>query len=119
MTVNSKNRSLTNFLMKAFYRISIILLILMIAVPTNGQSSKRKIKTISGRNVKIKNLDKFIKTTMDSLQIPGLSIAIINDAEVVYHRLFGVKNIETKEPVDNETIFEAASLSKPLFTYFF
>jgi len=55
---------------------------------------------------------------MDSIKMPGLSIAIINDAKIVYHKTFGVSNIESKEPVTNESLFEAASLSKPLFAYF-
>lgn len=105
--------------MKTIRYLAIILLILTITKRTNGQSSNKKIKTVSDRKIKVKALDELIKKTMDSLAIPGLSIAIINDAELVYHRVFGVKNMETKEPVDNETIFEAASLSKPVFAYFF
>ncbi len=49
--------------------------------------------------------------------IPGLSIALIRDAEVAWSRGFGVKNVETKEAVDDNTVFEAASLSKPVFAY--
>lgn len=105
--------------MKILRYIAIILLMLTIAEQAEAQSSKKRIRTISDRKVKVKELDKLIKNTMDSWEIPGLSIAIINDTELVYHRVFGTKNMETKEPVDNETIFEAASLSKPVFAYFF
>jgi CubicO group peptidase (beta-lactamase class C family) len=49
--------------------------------------------------------------------IPGLSIALIRDASVAWSRGFGVKNSETKDPVDDNTVFEAASLSKPVFAY--
>ncbi len=49
--------------------------------------------------------------------IPGLSIALVRDAEVAWAHGFGVKNAETKEPVDDNTVFEAASLSKPVFAY--
>jgi CubicO group peptidase (beta-lactamase class C family) len=104
--------------MKTLRLITSILFILTITGQTNGQSTHKKIKTISDRKVKVKELDNLIKKTMDSLEIPGLSIAIINDAELVYHRVFGVKNRETSEPVDEETTFEAASLSKPVFAYF-
>lgn len=50
--------------------------------------------------------------------IQWLSLAIINEAEIVYHNTFGVCNIESQEPVTKQTIFEVASLSKPLFAYF-
>jgi CubicO group peptidase (beta-lactamase class C family) len=55
---------------------------------------------------------------MDSTGVPGLSIAIINDEKIIYHRSFGLTNLETQMPVSNTTLFEAASLSKPLFAYF-
>ncbi len=83
-----------------------------------GQSDKRYIKTVSGKPVSISQLDNHIKKIMDSITMPGLSIAIINNAEVVYHNTFGVINIKGKSPVTKKTIFEAASLSKPLFAYF-
>jgi CubicO group peptidase (beta-lactamase class C family) len=34
-----------------------------------------------------------------------------------WRRGFGVKDSASKEPVDNDTIFEAASMSKPVFAY--
>lgn len=105
--------------MKTFQFIILSTLVLIIANPCNGQPPVNSIKTISERTIDVKDLNTFIEKTMDSLKIPGLSIAIINDANLVYHQSFGVKDIETKEPVDNETIFEGASLSKPLFAYFF
>jgi CubicO group peptidase (beta-lactamase class C family) len=49
--------------------------------------------------------------------VPGLSIALIRDGRVAWHRGFGVKNADTKEPVSDSTVFEAASLSKPVFAY--
>lgn len=85
---------------------------------TQAQTRNRSIKAVSGRPVKISELDKLITKTIDSLGIPGVAIGIINDAELVYHRTFGVANTETQAPVTHETLFEGASLSKPLFAYF-
>ena len=62
-------------------------------------------------------LDAFLAKKMEELKIPGLSIAVINDSDIVYHRSQGVTNNSTMEKVDNQTIFEAASMSKPVFTY--
>jgi CubicO group peptidase (beta-lactamase class C family) len=50
--------------------------------------------------------------------MPALSIAIINNSEIAYHRVFGITHNEKKSPVTKETIFEGASLSKPIFAYF-
>jgi CubicO group peptidase (beta-lactamase class C family) len=54
---------------------------------------------------------------MAEADIPGLSIAVIRDSKVIWTRAFGVTNSETKTPVNDNTVFEAASLTKPLFAY--
>src|SRR5262249_49289907 len=62
-------------------------------------------------------LDRFVRAYLEYYKIPGISIAVIKDFEVVYHRGFGVKNTATREPVDDDTVFEAASMTKPVFAY--
>lgn len=49
--------------------------------------------------------------------VPGLGIGIIDDARLAWRRGFGVKDAAAKEPVDDDTMFEAASMSKPVFAY--
>jgi len=49
--------------------------------------------------------------------VPGLSIALIKDGTVAWQHGFGVMDSRTKKPVTDETVFEAASLSKPVFAY--
>lgn len=61
--------------------------------------------------------EKRIPELMVAARIPGLSIAMIRDGKVAWHRGFGVANAETRAPVTDDTIFEAASLSKPVFAY--
>jgi len=65
----------------------------------------------------IDDLEKQIPQLMAEAKVPGVSIAIIKDAKVIWRRSFGVKDIATLEPVDNDTLFEAASTSKPVFAY--
>lgn len=54
---------------------------------------------------------------MEWANVPGLSIALIKDGKLAWARGFGVRDANTKSPVDADTIFPAASLSKPVFTY--
>ena len=49
--------------------------------------------------------------------VPGVGIAVARRGKVVWHRSFGVKNIETRDPVTDNTLFEAASMTKPAFAY--
>jgi CubicO group peptidase (beta-lactamase class C family) len=49
--------------------------------------------------------------------VPAVSMALVVDGKLYWHKAFGVKDFESKAPVDNDTIFEAASTSKPVFAY--
>ncbi|UDL89077.1 beta-lactamase family protein [Mesorhizobium sp. PAMC28654] len=49
--------------------------------------------------------------------VPGLSFAILRDGKIVKASAQGVRDASTGAPVDASTIFEAASLSKPVFAY--
>jgi CubicO group peptidase (beta-lactamase class C family) len=61
------------------------------------------------------SLDTYIQQGLKDWNIPGLSIAIVKDGKVVVMKGYGVRDIETKEPVDENTLFMIASNSK-LFT---
>jgi CubicO group peptidase (beta-lactamase class C family) len=65
----------------------------------------------------LNNLEKHISRLMKEAEVPGLSIAIVRNGEVFWHKGFGVKNAEAKQPVADDTVFEAASLSKTVFAY--
>jgi CubicO group peptidase (beta-lactamase class C family) len=82
------------------------------------KGNAKKIKTLSGKEITVAEMDGYLKVQMDSLNIKGISIAIINDAKVVYHRSIGISNIYSFDKVNDETLFEAASLSKPVFAFF-
>lgn len=59
-------------------------------------------------------LDAFVPRLMDEANVPGAQVALMRDGVLVYERAFGVGNVITRSPVTTETIFEAASLSKPV-----
>ena len=69
----------------------------------------------SGRLVA--DLKKQIRNLMEGITVPGLSIAIIKDAKLLWRRGFGVKDRASNQPVLNDTVFEAQSMSKPVFAY--
>ncbi|MDF5709595.1 MAG: serine hydrolase [Nostoc sp. S4] len=48
-------------------------------------------------------------------QTPGISIAVINDFEIEWARGFGVCEAGTTREVTSNTLFQAASISKPVF----
>src|SRR5215471_8672744 len=46
-------------------------------------------------------------------QVPGLSIAVVHGDEVVFLEAFGVRQVGRPEPVEVDTVFQLASVSKP------
>lgn len=66
----------------------------------------------------IANLQNSLPPLLKKARVPGLQIALVRDGKIIWHQSFGVKNAKTGEPVTEETIFEAASLTKPFFAYY-
>ena len=62
-----------------------------------------------------KQVDEFIQAYQNYYGIPGVSLALIKDGKVVYYKTYGVKNTITGEAVAENTLFEAASITKPVF----
>ena len=85
-----------------------------------GCASKKEseIESYFGLAIPKDSLDNYLESKMEDLNIPGLSIAIINHAKVVHHQTFGFAHLEKKSPVTVETIFEGASMSKSVFAFF-
>lgn len=59
-------------------------------------------------------LETFVREIVDRKLVPGLSIAVVHQDEVVYLQGFGVRRIGMPEPVEIDTVFQLASVSKPL-----
>jgi CubicO group peptidase (beta-lactamase class C family) len=58
-----------------------------------------------------------IRYLMKKGHVPGLSIVMIENGEIESHYNYGLKNGESADLIESDTVFEAASLSKPVFAY--
>jgi CubicO group peptidase (beta-lactamase class C family) len=65
----------------------------------------------------VAQLQKDVPEQMKKYAVPGVSIAVIRKGKTTWLQAFGIKNAKTSAPVTTDTIFEAASLSKPVFAY--
>jgi CubicO group peptidase (beta-lactamase class C family) len=65
----------------------------------------------------VASLTRDIPTLMQQADIPGLSIALIENGRTSWLHSFGTVDPTTNEPVTDRTRFSAASLSKPVFAY--
>ncbi|MEM1057506.1 MAG: serine hydrolase domain-containing protein, partial [Bacteroidota bacterium] len=83
--------------------IALFLGFLVSASPASGQMAE--------------DLEERIPALMTQAGIPGLSAALIEGGSVTWTGAFGTRDIDTGAPVSDETVFEAASLSKPVVAY--
>ncbi len=83
-----------------------------------GQSSKQ-IRRIDDSKISVEKLTPEIQQIVSDARITGLSMVVINDNRIVYQNSFGVKDKRTNRKNDAETVFYAASFTKPLFAYAF
>jgi CubicO group peptidase (beta-lactamase class C family) len=54
---------------------------------------------------------------MKELKVPGVAIAVVRDRKLAWGRAFGVAEAPSGPAVDRDTVFEACSMSKPVFAY--
>ena len=102
------------------FNLSLTLGCLILCISSCKETEQQQaglITTASGKQITFSQMDQFLKTQMDSFGLPGLSIAVINNAKIVYHRALGVTSLETKEKVNDKTLFDAGSMAKTPFAF--
>jgi len=58
------------------------------------------------------SLESYINKGLEEWSIPGLAVGIVKSGKVVYAKGFGVKSIDSNEPVDKNTLFMIGSNTK-------
>jgi CubicO group peptidase (beta-lactamase class C family) len=56
-----------------------------------------------------------LRARMAFYHTPGLSVAVINDFEIEWAKGFGLCDVRSTRKVTTETLFQAGSISKPIF----
>jgi len=79
--------------------------------PINEKKSDSIVNGEIGHKLN-EQLTPIILDVIETHSIPGLSIGIVHDNQIVYAKGFGYENISTKSPVTTSSIFHMASISK-------
>lgn len=80
-------------------------------------SSGRPLHTTAPVTDVIADLEAYIPRRMEEDDVPGLSIAIVRDRQIVWKKGFGVTNTLSRRLVTPQTVFEVASNSKVVTAY--
>lgn len=62
----------------------------------------------------VTQLDGIVARQLAATGVPGLALAVVHDDALVYAKGFGVRKVGEEATVDTDTVFQLASLSKPL-----
>lgn len=67
-----------------------------------------------GSDVLETRLDALMETEMRAGRIPGAAVAILKNGELLEAKAYGIANLELGVPLSTRSVFELASLTKPL-----
>ena len=84
---------------------TVLALIVLAAVTAFAQSVSPSLKPPA-------ELDAWVAASMKAFEVPGLSIAIVKDGNVVVAKGYGVRKLGEATPVDENTMFAIGSNSK-------
>jgi CubicO group peptidase (beta-lactamase class C family) len=62
----------------------------------------------------LQELEKLAQKQIQENALPGLAVAVVFQDKTVYAKGFGVRDTSTKEPIDADTVFQLASVSKSI-----
>ena len=93
------------------YCISLLIpLVLSLSVHAQGGAEIKKEQVDQA----VQELEKRAQQAIQNKVVPGLAIAVVFQDKVVYAQGFGVREVGKSEPVNPDTVFQLASVSKPI-----
>ncbi len=96
-------------------KLKILIGLLLAFNLTFGQT--QKVTKLDDSKIEISEIDKLVKRLMDTANVQGLDLAILNNKKTVFIKSYGYKNKINSELLDTNTVMYGASFSKPLFAY--
>src|SRR3984957_9467410 len=81
--------------------------------PNQAQGGETQITT-DQVNQAVREIQKLCDNEIKQNAVPGLAIAVVFQDQVAYAAGFGVRDVNTQEAVNADTVFQLASLSKPI-----
>jgi CubicO group peptidase (beta-lactamase class C family) len=85
------------------------------AIPGLAQQSfvnQDKVKRLDGSTIAAAEIDATVTRAMQSAGVPGMSLAILNDGQIVYLKGYGLRDKEKNLSLTPQTIMSAASFTK-------
>lgn len=62
----------------------------------------------------VRKVDGLAASMLEETNIPGMAVAVVQDGEIVFAKGYGVRKMGEPDPVNTDTAFQLASVSKPI-----
>jgi CubicO group peptidase (beta-lactamase class C family) len=97
-------------------KLSLITLLLLTLASCSNQTSTSTEPVVTQQkiNFAVESLTPRANELLQKTGVPGMAIAVVHKNKVIFAKGFGVRTIGTDTPVDADTVFQLASLSKSL-----
>ena len=69
-------------------------------------------QTLTAQKISSKEIDEIVNNTVKTFNVPGVAVAVIKDGKLIHAKGYGLRSIEGKKKVDENTLFAIASNSK-------
>ena len=92
----------------------LILAVVPMSVPVSVNAETGQELTLEKVKAALPELEKLAEKALKDSGIPGMAIAVVYNDQPIYLKGFGVREADKAEPVDTDTIFQIASMSKPI-----
>ena len=63
---------------------------------------------------RVENFDEFLRQQVHDKQVAGAVVVVARSGKVGYRQTVGVRDIDSKTPMTSDTIFQIASMTKPM-----
>ena len=94
---------------KNWLKVSVIgLVVLMICQNSTLQAQNSDFLFINGRLLKEADITDSLNNLLDDTRIPAISVAVIENNQIVYKNTLGIKDVKRKTKVNKRTVFECA-----------
>ena len=91
-------------------RNTISMLLLALIIPSYLSAAEINLKKLEG-------IKEIVEESIEQKKIPGAVVLVLNQGKIVYKQAFGNKSLfPSTEPMTTDTIFDLASLTKPIAT---
>src|SRR5438128_2189527 len=67
---------------------------------------------LQGQVITSSQIDSLAALTLKTFDVPGIAVAVVKDGKVIHAKGYGVRSLNTKQKVDENTLFGIASNTK-------